>query len=160
MGKKLWDGSNRLRKGYTGMHWDPTKEPQWALPAECQPTPVLLPRKLHGWRTPWAVQSMGRKESDTTEQLHFHPDCIVGYAEKTNRDLDCKDRPKPIRRNFKFTIKSYIPHVGGNEEPQSSFDPQKHNWKIDEAIPQDCGEVPGDWVEGWARKLCTDKGKR
>ena len=43
-----------------------------------QPTPILLPRKSHGWRSlvqeepgagycPW-----GRKESDTTERLHFH----------------------------------------------------------------------------------------
>ena len=33
-----------------------------------QPTPVLLPRKSHGQRS---LVSMGRKESDTTEQLHF-----------------------------------------------------------------------------------------
>ena len=43
-----------------------------------QPTPILLPRKSHGWRSlvqeepgagycPW-----GRKESDMTERLHFH----------------------------------------------------------------------------------------
>ena len=31
-----------------------------------QPTPVLLPGKSHGQRSPW-----GGKESDTTEQLHF-----------------------------------------------------------------------------------------
>ena len=36
------------------------------------PTPVLLPRKSHGWRSlvgcsPWSLE-----ESDTTEQLHFH----------------------------------------------------------------------------------------
>jgi hypothetical protein len=50
--------------------------------------------------------------------------------------------------------------VGGNEEPLSGFEAQKHNWKMNEAIPQDCGEVPADWIVGWARKLCTDKGKK
>ena len=32
-----------------------------------QPTPVFLPRKSHGQRSPCS-----RRESDTTEQLHFH----------------------------------------------------------------------------------------
>ena len=31
-----------------------------------QPTPVLLPGKFHGWRSPWDC-----KESHTTEHLHF-----------------------------------------------------------------------------------------
>ena len=33
-----------------------------------QPTPVLLPKRSHGRRS---LVSMGRKESDTTERLHF-----------------------------------------------------------------------------------------
>ena len=36
------------------------------------PTPVLLPGKSHGWRSLVGYSSWGRKESDTTEQLHFH----------------------------------------------------------------------------------------
>ena len=36
------------------------------------PTPVLLPRKSHGWRSPEDCSSWGRWESDTTERLHFH----------------------------------------------------------------------------------------
>ena len=32
-----------------------------------QSTPVFLPGESHGWRSPW-----GRKESDTTEQLHLN----------------------------------------------------------------------------------------
>ena len=53
---------------------------QWCFSCFClaflvvkwQATPVLLPGKSHGWRrslvgySPW-----GRKESDTTERLHF-----------------------------------------------------------------------------------------
>ena len=41
-------------------------------------TPVLLPGKSHGWRSLVGYSLWGRKESDTTEPLHFHfhfPDC-------------------------------------------------------------------------------------
>ena len=36
-----------------------------------QPTSVLLPGKSHGWRSVLGYSPWGRKESDTTEQLHF-----------------------------------------------------------------------------------------
>ena len=39
---------------------------QWHL------TPVLLPGKSYGWRSLVGCSPWGRKESDTTEQLHFH----------------------------------------------------------------------------------------
>ena len=35
------------------------------------PTPVLLPGKSHGQRSVVRCSPWGRKESDTTEQLHF-----------------------------------------------------------------------------------------
>ena len=35
------------------------------------PTPVLLPGKSHGRRGLGGCSPWGRKESDTTEQLHF-----------------------------------------------------------------------------------------
>ena len=37
-----------------------------------QPTPVLLPGKFHGLRSLVGYNPWGRKESDTTERLHFH----------------------------------------------------------------------------------------
>ena len=37
-----------------------------------QPTPVLLPGTSHGWRILVGYSSWGRKESDTTERIHFH----------------------------------------------------------------------------------------
>ena len=37
-----------------------------------QPTRVLLPGKSHGRRSLVGCSSWGRKESDTTERLHFH----------------------------------------------------------------------------------------
>ena len=37
-----------------------------------QPTPVFLPGKSHGQTSLVGYSPWGRKESDTTEQLHFH----------------------------------------------------------------------------------------
>ena len=37
-----------------------------------QPTPVFLPGKSHGWKSLAGYSPWGRKELDTTEQLHFH----------------------------------------------------------------------------------------
>ena len=39
---------------------------------QCHPTPVLLPGKSHGCRSLVGCSPWGRKESDTTERLHFH----------------------------------------------------------------------------------------
>ena len=36
------------------------------------PTPVLLPGKSHGWRSPEGCSPWGLEKSDTTERLHFH----------------------------------------------------------------------------------------
>ena len=37
-----------------------------------QPTPVLLPGKSHGRKSVVGYSSWGRKELDTTEQLHYY----------------------------------------------------------------------------------------
>ena len=37
-----------------------------------QPTPVFLLGESHGWRSLVGYSPRGRKESDTTERLHFH----------------------------------------------------------------------------------------
>ena len=37
-----------------------------------QPTAVLLPGESHGWKSLVGYNPWGRKESDTTERLHFH----------------------------------------------------------------------------------------
>ena len=53
-------------------------EVKWALESittpwrrEWQPTPVFLPGKSHGLRILVGYSPWGRKESDTTERLHF-----------------------------------------------------------------------------------------
>ena len=37
-----------------------------------QPTPMLLPGKLHGQRSLVSYSPLGRKELDTTKRVHFH----------------------------------------------------------------------------------------
>ena len=48
---------------------DPGKIP-WRR--KWHPTPVCLPGESHGWRSLVGYSPWGRKESDTTERLHFH----------------------------------------------------------------------------------------
>ena len=59
-----------------------------------QPTPVLLPGKCHGWRSLVGCSPWGRKESDTTERLHFHfsLSCI---GEGNGNPLQCSCLEKP-----------------------------------------------------------------
>ena len=42
-----------------------------------QPTPALLPGKFHGLRRLVGYSPRGHKESDVTEQPHFHIDYFV-----------------------------------------------------------------------------------
>ena len=58
--------------------WYPRRRRQW------HPTPVLLPRKSHGPRSLVGYSPRGRKELDTTEQLHL----AIGIIKKV---LDLMD---------------------------------------------------------------------
>ena len=60
-----------------------------------QPTPVFLPGKSHGWSLV-GYSSWGRKESDTTERLHFHfsLSCI---GKGNGSPLPCPENPKDSR---------------------------------------------------------------
>ena len=51
--------------------WVPSlgREDPWRR--KWQPTPVFLPGESHGWRSLVGYSPRGRKESDTTERLHF-----------------------------------------------------------------------------------------
>ena len=67
----------------------PVQRRQW------HPTPVLLPRKSHGWRSLVGCSPWGRWESDTTEQLHFHfsPSCI-GEGNGNPLQGSCLENPR------------------------------------------------------------------
>ena len=51
---------------------------QWR--GQWHPTPVLLPGESHGRRSLVGHSPRGRKESDTTEQLHFTVEMIDTVA--------------------------------------------------------------------------------
>ena len=57
------------------------------------PTPVLLPGKSHGWRSLVACSPWGRKESDTTERLHFSLSCI-GEGNGNPLLCSCLENPR------------------------------------------------------------------
>ena len=59
------------------------------------PTPVLLPGKSHGRRSLVGCSPWGRKESDTTEQLHFHFSLsCTGEGNGNPLQCSCLDNPR------------------------------------------------------------------
>ena len=60
-----------------------------------QPTPVLLPGNSHGWRSPVGCSPWSRKESDTTERLHFHfPLLCTGEGNGNPLQCSCLENPR------------------------------------------------------------------
>ena len=59
------------------------------------PTPVLLPRKSHGWRSLVGCSPWGHKESDTTERLHFHFSLSrIGEGNGNPLQRSCLENPR------------------------------------------------------------------
>ena len=59
-----------------------------------QPTPVILPGKFHGLRSLVGYSPWGRKESDTTERLHFHFSLsCIGEGNGTPLQYSCLENP-------------------------------------------------------------------
>ena len=59
------------------------------------PTPVLLPGKSHGRRSPVGCSPWGRKESDTTERLHFHFSLsCIGEGNGNPLQCSCLENPR------------------------------------------------------------------
>ena len=59
------------------------------------PTPVLLPRKSHGRRSLVGCSPWGCKESDTTEQLHFHFSLsCIGEGNGNPLQCSCLENPR------------------------------------------------------------------
>ena len=55
---------------------------------KCQPTPVLLPGKSHGWRSLVGNNPWGHKEWDTTEGLHVSFFLPFTYSKSKGYILD------------------------------------------------------------------------
>ena len=60
-----------------------------------QPTPVFLPGESHGRRRLVGYSPWGRKESDTTERLHFHFSLsCIGEGNGNPLQCSCLENPK------------------------------------------------------------------
>ena len=71
------------------LDWAPTGTRQW------HPTPGLLPGKSHGWRSLVGYSPRGRKESDTTERLHFHVSLsCLGEGNGNPLQCSCLENPR------------------------------------------------------------------
>ena len=63
-----------------------------------QATPVLLPRKSHGWRSLVGCSPWGRYKSDATERLHFHfPLSHNGEGNGNPLQCSCLENPRDGR---------------------------------------------------------------
>ena len=59
------------------------------------PTPVLLPRKSHGWRSLVGCSPWDFEESDTTERLHFHFSLsCIGEGNGNPPQCSCLENPR------------------------------------------------------------------
>ena len=66
-------------------------------------TPVVLPGESHGWRSLMGYRPWGRKESDTTERLHFHFhfDCVDhNKLQKILKEMGIPDHPICLLRDL------------------------------------------------------------
>ena len=62
------------------------------------PTPALLPGKSHGWRSLVGCSPGGCKESDTTEQPHFHFSfSCIGEGNGNPLQSSCLENPRDGR---------------------------------------------------------------
>ena len=72
--------------------YQPRRGRQW------HPTPVLLPGKSHGQRSLVGCSPWGRKESDTTAQLHFHFSLsCIGEGNGNPLQCSCLENPRNWR---------------------------------------------------------------
>ena len=70
---------------FTFMHW----RRKW------QPTPVFLPGESHGPGSLVGCSPWGRKELDTTEQLHFHFSLsCIGEGNSNPLQCSCVENPR------------------------------------------------------------------
>ena len=76
-----------------GLQLQSSKDLTWRR--QWQPTPVLLPRKSHGWRSLIGCSPWGCEESDTTERLHFHFSLsCIGEGNGNPLQCSCLENPR------------------------------------------------------------------
>ena len=78
-----------------------------------QATPVLLPRKSHGWRSLVGYSPWGCQESDTTERLHFHFS-LKHNGEGNGNPLQCSCLENPMDGGAWWATVHGVARVGHN----------------------------------------------
>ena len=77
-----------VAKSWTQLQW--LSRRRW-----WHPTPVLLPGKSHGRRSPVGCSPWGRWELDTTERLHFHFSLsCIGKGNGNPLQYSCLENPR------------------------------------------------------------------
>ena len=147
-----------------------------------QPTPVLLPGKFRGLRSLVGYSPWGRKESDTTEQLHFLSFCrfrghsIVEYQHRVTwsategtrvggpKDAICqslhhRERPSVPRGRTVWSWQgeqaTRLKECLLQSEPvwfQPNVSSNNGRFQIGKALPKGCKVTPGN-PKSWLRKL-------
>ena len=85
----LAKGLNLSRLQYPCLYGDNNSRQLW------HPTPVLLPGKSHGQWSLVGCSPWGLKESDTTEQLHFHFSLsCIGEGNGNPLQCSCLENPR------------------------------------------------------------------
>ena len=75
--------------------WEDPLEKGIATRRRWHPTPVLLPGKSHGQRNLVGCSPWGRKESDTTERLHFQFSLsCIGEGNGNPLQCSCLENPR------------------------------------------------------------------
>ena len=106
------------------------------------PTPVLLPGKSHGRRSPVGCSPWGREESDTTERLHFRFSLsCIGEGNGNPLQCSCLENPMDGVAQSQTRLKWLSSSSSRNVE----FMNMEKNSIESKAI---CPESGGCWIAG------------
>ena len=93
IGRKVMTNQHIKKQKHYFANKGPSSQSYWRR--QWHPTPVLLPGKSHGWRSLKGCNPWGRKESDTTEQLHFHFSLsCIGEGNGNPFQCSCLENPR------------------------------------------------------------------
>ena len=86
-------GNYKKVGGWLKNYLEISREQIWRR--QWHPTPVLLPGKSHGQRSLVGCRLWGRKESDTTNRLHFHFSLsCIGEGNGNPLQCSCLENPR------------------------------------------------------------------
>ena len=135
-----WGLVAQMVKGFPAMRETRVRFLDWEDPwrRKWQSTPALFPGKSHGRRSLIGYSPWGRKESDTTERLHFHFQTMVEVM-------------KIMVTSFKTshagtaTVSAPNPAVG-QRRPTPLLDTPGHSWaSLGQSLVGSLLLSPGSW---------------